>query len=70
MRHSYLTRKDIYFAIAEKQITKQESRELIRKLDICSKSAAPSLTKSRSIVNEIDMRRPREFGSYLLKKSV
>ena len=70
MRHSYLTRKDIYSAVAEKQITKKESRELIKKLDICSKAAAPTQAKRRAIVNEIDLRRTRDFGSYLLKKVV
>jgi len=33
MRHSYLNKKDIYFASSQRHITKQESRALIKQLD-------------------------------------
>jgi len=70
MRHIYLTKKDIYFATAQKHITKQESRELIKKLDVCSRSVSPIQNTKRVIMSEIDMIATRDFGSYLLKKSV
>jgi len=70
MRHIYLTKKDIYFATAQRHITKQESRELIKKLAVCSKSVSPMQHTKRVIISEIDMRKTRDFGSYLLKKSV
>jgi len=37
MRHSYLNKRDIYFASSQKHITSQESRELIKQLDECRK---------------------------------
>ena len=67
MRHIYLTKKDIYFATAQKHITKQESRELIKKLDVCTNAAVPTQAKRRPTLNEIDMRTTRDFGSFLLK---
>ena len=37
MNHSYLSRRDIYFASSQKQITTKESRELISIVDNYSK---------------------------------
>ena len=70
MRHIYLTKKDIYFATAQKHITKQESRELIKKLDVCTNAALPTQAKRKPILNEIDMRATQDFGSYLLKNII
>lgn len=56
MRHSYLSKKDIYFALHGAQITRKESRELIKQIDRCKMSMPKKVqTRKEMIVNEIEL---------------
>ena len=44
MRHSYLNKKEIYSALRSANITTQESRELLKKVENCTQTV-------RSIIN-------------------